>query len=178
MNTPDDLRECISACQRCHDVCARTINHCLEKGGQHAEPAHIRLLFDCVEICETSADFMVRESGLHHLTCHACAEVCERCAEDCDRMSDDAQMRECAETCRACASVCREMSSGVPMVESAEGTRGETEQHAPGQDEIAALAQQLYEEEGRPEGRDQDYWFRAEMQLRDRYRGESAASAV
>lgn len=32
-------------------------------------------------------------------------------------------------------------------------------------DEIARIAYRLYEEEGRPEGRDQDHWHRAEQEF-------------
>ena len=79
----------------------------------HAEPAHIRLLSDCAEICQTSANFMLRGSELHSRTCGVCAEVCERCATECDRMGDDAQMKVCADMCRRCAESCRQMSTAM-----------------------------------------------------------------
>jgi hypothetical protein len=107
------MKDCIDACTNCHQVCLTTISHCLQMGGAHAEPAHIRLLQDCVQICQTSADFMLRMSDLHGLTCGVCAEVCERCAQDCERFTDDAAMQACAETCRACAASCREMARGM-----------------------------------------------------------------
>jgi hypothetical protein len=66
---------------------------------------------DCVQICQTSADFMVRKSPLHRYTCKACAEVCQRCADDCSKMAgDDETMRRCAEMCQMCAASCRQMS--------------------------------------------------------------------
>ena len=70
------MRECIDNCQECHSVCTETAQHCLEQGGKHAEAAHIRLLLDCAEICHTSADFMLRDSTKHALTCGACADIC------------------------------------------------------------------------------------------------------
>jgi hypothetical protein len=105
-----EMARCIDNCTRCHAICVETIRHCLEKGGRHAAPAHIRLLQDCAQICATSADFMLRGSELHSRTCAACAEVCARCAEECERMADDDMMRECAELCRRCAESCREMA--------------------------------------------------------------------
>lgn len=105
------MQQCIDECTRCHAVCMEAITHCLEKGGRHAEPTHMRLLMDCAQICATSADFMLRGSDLHHLTCGACAEVCERCAEDCEKMADDPKMQECAEACRRCAESCSRMAS-------------------------------------------------------------------
>ena len=106
-----DLEQCIDNCQQCHEICLRTaLTYCLPKGGRHAEASHIRLMLDCAEICEASANFMIRGSDLHRLTCGACAEVCDRCAEDCERMGDDETMRRCAETCRRCAQSCNRMA--------------------------------------------------------------------
>src|SRR5450830_1628598 len=52
------MRSCIQECTNCHGICVETITHCLEMGGKHAEAAHIRLLLDCAEICQTSANFI------------------------------------------------------------------------------------------------------------------------
>jgi hypothetical protein len=109
------MQHCIDICQECHSVCLETVIHCLQMGGEHAEPNHIRLLLDCAEICQTSANFMLRGSDLHGLTCATCAEVCDRCAEDCERF-DDAQMKRCAETCHRCAESCREMATQMGHV--------------------------------------------------------------
>jgi hypothetical protein len=112
MDAEDQEREaCIERCQECHEVCLATIPHCLEMGGEHARPAHIRLMLDCVEICQTCADFLLRGSELHRLTCGACAEVCRRCADDCDRLGDDETMKACADVCRRCAESCARMAA-------------------------------------------------------------------
>ena len=108
------MQDCITECLSCHSVCLQTVAHCLQMGGRHAEAAHIGLLLDCAEICQTSANFMLRGSPLHARTCAVCAEVCERCAEDCDRFGDDARMKACAESCRRCAASCRQMA-GMAM---------------------------------------------------------------
>lgn len=108
------MMECINECTNCHNVCLMTIQYCLQMGGRHANPDHIRLMMDCAQICQTSADFMLRRSDLHGLTCGACAEICERCAQDCERFTDDQTMQKCAETCRRCAASCREMA-GMAM---------------------------------------------------------------
>lgn len=108
-----DMQQCIQNCSDCHRVCVETVSHCLQMGGKHASPDHITLMLDCAQICHTSADFMLRGSSRHHLTCGVCAEVCERCAEDCEKMADgDQQMLECAEICRICATSCRQMAKG------------------------------------------------------------------
>jgi hypothetical protein len=105
-----EMVRCIEECQACHNICLESVQHCLKMGGKHAEPHHIRLLLDCAEICQTSANFMLRMSDLHGRTCGVCAEVCERCAEDCEKFTEDRMMQQCAEVCRSCAASCREMA--------------------------------------------------------------------
>jgi len=103
--------QCAKLCQECHDTCLRTIQHCLTKGGPHADPAHIRLMMDCVEMCQTSANFMQRRSPLHGRTCAVCSEICEACARDCERLGEDGEMKICADACRRCAHECRQMAA-------------------------------------------------------------------
>lgn len=105
------MLDCIEVCHECHQVCLETVQYCLQKGGKHADPAHIKLLLDCAEICQTSENFMLRGSDRHDVTCGACAEICEACAVACESMGNDEQMRKCAEVCRRCADSCRQMSA-------------------------------------------------------------------
>jgi hypothetical protein len=105
-----EMEKCIHNCEECHDVCIQTMTYCLQMGGKHAEPSHIRLLADCIQICHMSADFMLRGSEFHPRTCGVCAEICEQCAADCERIDrNDTQMAACAEVCRRCAESCRQM---------------------------------------------------------------------
>src|SRR5258706_16233216 len=60
-----EMEQCIENCTNCHALCIRTIQHCLGKGGRHAQRDHIRLMAYCAQICRTSADFMIRGSDLH-----------------------------------------------------------------------------------------------------------------
>jgi hypothetical protein len=108
-NMDQGMKDCIQNCQDCHRLCLETVQHCLTLGGPHAEAKHIQTMLDCAEICETSANFMLRSSALHARTCGVCADACERCAAECERF-DDAQMKECADACRRCATTCRQMS--------------------------------------------------------------------
>ncbi|WP_426757054.1 four-helix bundle copper-binding protein [Myxococcus sp. Y35] len=113
MKSDTDMRQCIEDCLSCHRVCVETLTYCLGKGGKHTEAKHLRLLMDCAEICQTSANFMLRGSELHTRTCYACAEVCGRCAESCASMGDDAVMKACADMCARCAESCTRMSGGI-----------------------------------------------------------------
>ena len=103
-----DVRDCIEQCLRCHAVClASAMTHCLEMGGDHVRPQHVRLMMDCVEVCQVTADLMSHKSQFYRQMCALCAEVCEACARSCDALSG---MEECAAACRACATRCRAMS--------------------------------------------------------------------
>jgi hypothetical protein len=107
-----EMQQCIDECTRCHAICVTTASHCLELGGKHADPAHVGLLLDCAQICQTSADFMLRGSDRHQLTCRICADICRACAEDCERMAGGDQMlRQCAEVCRRCEQSCERMAA-------------------------------------------------------------------
>jgi hypothetical protein len=77
-------------------------------GGEHVEKEHMILMMDCIEACETAANFMRRGSRFHASECAACAEICEACAESCECVGGE-EMERCAETCRRCAQTCREM---------------------------------------------------------------------
>ena len=71
----DAMHECIENCSDCHDVCTETLVHCLGLGGEHAALEHVRALMDCAQACDTSRDFMLRGSELHHAYCGACAQA-------------------------------------------------------------------------------------------------------
>jgi hypothetical protein len=105
------MRDCIEECSTCHDICVETIVHCLTIGERHSDEHVVRTLMDCAEICQTSANFMLRRSDLHAHTCAACAAVCERCAQVCEHFAGDADMQACAQACRTCAESCRRMAS-------------------------------------------------------------------
>ena len=105
-----NMQQCIQECMSCHAVCLSTVQHCLQKGGRHAEASHVRGLLDCAQICVTSADFMLRGSQMHARTCGVCAEACAACAQSCEQMADDQMMQQCAQACRRCEASCREMA--------------------------------------------------------------------
>lgn len=107
----DDMQICIQNCNQCAQVCEQLIQHCLNKGGMHAAPKHIRTLQDCADACLVSAKFMIRQSDLHPRTCAVCADTCIACAVECERMSDDEMMKFCADVCRRCADTCQRMST-------------------------------------------------------------------
>ena len=105
----EKMRRCIDACLDCHRVCVTEASqHCLDVGGRHVEPRHMRLMLGCGEICRTSGYFMELGTEFHKRTCAVCADVCEECANDCEQVGD---MEECVRACRHCAESCRRMAA-------------------------------------------------------------------
>jgi hypothetical protein len=105
-----EMQQSIDECLSCYSICVQTAQHCLEMGGKHAEPSHIRTLTDCAETCQTSAAFMLRGSPLHTRTCAVCAEVCRECERACRRIGDDEMIGRCADACARCAQSCERMA--------------------------------------------------------------------
>lgn len=101
---------CIESCWRSHVMCIETEHYCLEKGGTHVMAAHLTLLADCAEMCDKTANSLLRSSSQHAAVCVACAQLCDACAQNCETFTDDERMLLCARTCRECAGHCREMS--------------------------------------------------------------------
>lgn len=102
------MQAAIKACMDCHSTCLQTaMNYCLEAGGRHAGAAHLRLMLNCAELCQTSANFMLSNSPLHGRVCGVCAEACEACARSCEEVGG---MRECRDECLRCAKSCRSMA--------------------------------------------------------------------
>jgi hypothetical protein len=103
----NEMQECINHCFDAQRICLESLNYCLERGGEYVAVDLIRLLIDCAEICQTNANFMLRNSNLHISTCWVCAEVCESCADECDGFDDnDAQLTACVDVLRRCADSC------------------------------------------------------------------------
>lgn len=99
---------CREQCSACALACTTALyRHCLTAGGEHAKPDHVRMMVDCAEICQTSANFLARGSDLHSAICAACAEVCLACADQCRDLEG---MEECVSACEKCEQSCRAMA--------------------------------------------------------------------
>lgn len=107
--TSSEVLECIKDSLDCYQACTETTLRCLTMGGIHAEKEHLNLLMDCAKICNTNADFMLRNSSYYPQTCGITADICDECADTCDRFEEDF-MKECARVCRRCSESCREMA--------------------------------------------------------------------
>ena len=105
------MQQCVSDCIACHNICLETAKHCMHMGGSHSAPQNLVLLLDCHEICQTSANFMLRGSEFSNRICGVCADACRRCAEICEGFSDDEQMASCESMCRSCMDSCEQMAN-------------------------------------------------------------------
>ena len=113
MEHEEALRKCTELAWACRHECQTILfNHCLEEGKTHLDPTHVKLMADCIEVCQTAADAMVRQSPMHAEICRACADICDACAQSCEAIPDCEEMKRCADICRQCATSCREMSAG------------------------------------------------------------------
>lgn len=110
------MQDCIDECQKCRALCLRTVRHCLEMGGAHADAAHIALLIECAEACRYSAEFMLLGSPRHAKVCAVCAEVCRACEASCRRLGAEGLMKECADACHRCEESCARMAAEAPHV--------------------------------------------------------------
>lgn len=105
-----EREECIQACLDCHLACIETVRYCLRVTGSHAGAAHIRMLLDCAELCQTTMTFMCSGSAFSTRLCLLCADVTERCAEVCGLVGNDSTLQACADACRQCAESCRRVA--------------------------------------------------------------------
>jgi hypothetical protein len=108
MDTVTNMQDCIDACTNCHQACLQTaMTHCLQMGGRHVAPDHLRLMFDCAAVCELSANLQLSGSPFADRLCGVCAEVCHACALSCRDLDG---MEECLRACEVCEHSCREMA--------------------------------------------------------------------
>ncbi|MCK0512602.1 four-helix bundle copper-binding protein [Aromatoleum buckelii] len=104
-----EMLACIELCRRCQMVClSMATGHCLEKGGRHVEPEHLRTMIVCAEICQTAANVMATNSTLHRQVCAVCADICDACISSCRDLDE---MEECIFACERCKNSCEAMTS-------------------------------------------------------------------
>lgn len=101
---------CKENCSRCFQVCLLTFNYCVAQGSAHAEPNHLMILRDCINICRTAEEFLINGSRYHPLTCGVCARICSDCATSCLMFEGDDVLAECAAVCTRCSDSCTAMA--------------------------------------------------------------------
>lgn len=108
MQTQNTMQSCIAVCSHCHEICLHTaMTHCLAVGGEHVETTHFRLMLNCAEVCQMSANFLLSHSAFHQQITAICSDICEACAKSCEQVGG---MEDCVKACRECAESCRKMA--------------------------------------------------------------------
>lgn len=104
-----EIAECIDVCRQCQSLClAYATGHCLEQGGRHTEPEHLRTMLVCAWSCGLAADVMSTGATLHRQVCALCADVCDACITSCHDLDG---MQACIDACTRCKERCEAMTS-------------------------------------------------------------------
>ncbi|MCP1574252.1 uncharacterized protein YggL (DUF469 family) [Herbaspirillum rubrisubalbicans] len=106
-SSSSSMLTCMQACQQCHDTCRKAAFGISPAAAQELAADDVRLLVECAELCQLSANWQLAGSQYCRQICAVCAQVCRQCQ---DRCSDDAGLQECATACRRCAESCEAMS--------------------------------------------------------------------
>ena len=104
-----EMERCIRECMACYELCLETaVNHQLSIADTQLDPAHLRLLISCAEICQTTARVILTGSPLHKPAARICAKICRRCAAESARQS---ATEHCAQAARTCAEWCQRVAA-------------------------------------------------------------------
>lgn len=103
----DLSHDAMHAAWTCRDTLqGALVHHCLQMGGEHTEAEHVKLMLDCMEVCQTTADMIRRQSAFAQHVANVCADICNACADSCAAIESQ-HMQECAAVCRQCAAACQ-----------------------------------------------------------------------
>jgi hypothetical protein len=107
------MEDCVALCIESHRSCLTSARHVIEQRQRRAPAQLVALLQDCAELCQTTANSMLRGAPTHTLLCGACANLCAACAQACEAFKGDAVLTRCAATCRDCGAACRHMAMAM-----------------------------------------------------------------
>lgn len=101
-------QSCMEVCTQCHQTLLHTaMQYCLPADGKHVAPDHFRLMMNCAEMCQTTANFQLSDSKYCRQIAALNAQICDECADSCERLGD---LDDCVQACRQCAECCRCMT--------------------------------------------------------------------
>ncbi len=96
--------------KHCADVCQKTLDYCVKKGGKHAEASVTNSLKDCIQACKTAFDYLNRGSaGMQAKSCALAVQACNETAKTMDAFSGDNTMLACANECRKTVGNCEKL---------------------------------------------------------------------
>lgn len=71
-NAQQDLQQAIQSGSQCYQTCMTTLSQCLSLGGEHANASHIQTMYDCAEICQLRALYLLQSA--FYKASSACAD--------------------------------------------------------------------------------------------------------
>jgi hypothetical protein len=111
-------QDIITLLQGCHNECRRMFMECAPKeSGHNLSFLHLKRLQACIEICGSTAEYLLKDGVMAYRLCEITARICEQCADSCDKM-EDAYFQECAELCRETAEACLEEGLRLRQMET------------------------------------------------------------
>jgi len=93
--------------QECKATCDNTTTMILSKPDLQFRTNQLRLLRDCVDMCDLTEKLVARHSPFTKRILSECAYVCDACANECLKFPDMESQR-CAQICLKCAEECRQ----------------------------------------------------------------------
>jgi len=90
------MTDCIDDCVASHRMCLETATWLTKRGGASATASLIAMLNDCAELCQASANSMLREYPPATLLSPTRADALERCAPECRTHVEAAPMTPCS----------------------------------------------------------------------------------
>ncbi|MBP0600648.1 hypothetical protein J8I26_21220 [Herbaspirillum sp. LeCh32-8] len=103
-----EVDSCQQACLHCHEVCRKIAFDVSAGAGQGMRLDDVRLLFECAELCQLSANWQLSGSQYCRQICAVCAQLCRECESRC---AGKMNMEECEYVCRRCAESCEAMAA-------------------------------------------------------------------
>lgn len=84
----------------CLDTVSETFTYCIEEGGAHVEPAHLKCMLDCWDVVNATSSLIARKSEYAEDLKEICARAVKACEESCETFEDDERMTACVDVCR------------------------------------------------------------------------------
>lgn len=101
----EELQYVINVCWSCRDTCQKALYIKYLHANKAVGP-HVQTMANCIQMLQTTADLLTRNTKFVEQICDLCAQMCEDCATSCEKQETE-EMQHCADLCRKTARYCR-----------------------------------------------------------------------
>jgi ferredoxin len=113
MSPPDTRNETITLLHSCHDFSAVIfLVYNAKESKKRLAYLDVKRIQACMQLCQSTADFLLQRLPLADKMCEICAAICEQCAVS-FASSDDEQLRQFAGICKNTVGACMSESYGL-----------------------------------------------------------------